>query len=650
MADIATMHTPAAPAPRQGRSCNRTEALGLLLMASTLMGCGSGLYEAVSNTTVQAATASTPALASTAPATGAALTPGPIPLPANFMKSVRDYGAMGDGVTDDTAALQAALADGRSNTATSYYGSPKGLFFPAGTYLVHDSLVWKGCCVTLQGAGSSTSVIRLAPSAPGFGAAATPKAVIVTPAGNASFRQNIWDLGLRVGAGNPGGVGIDYVSNNTGSIRDVSITSEDGSGVAGVLLTRHYPGPLLIKNLAVAGFQYGISTAAYEYGPTIEALTLTGQSVAGIYNQQQTMSIRNLASTNHVPAIVNNGGMVLLLDAKLQGGASTSPAIANFGSLYLRSVQSSGYNATLLDSSGTTRNTVTGTISEYVAGTPMTLRGSSKAVSLNLPIAETPTYQDASLAAWAQFTPAWYGDTKTLQALLNSGASTIYFPFGGYLAYNEAAMTVPDTVKRIVGFSSVVNGNAAGTNGGGIRFIVSSSSTQPLIVEQFGYGIKVEHHGTRPVALKSGAYTYTSFPGAGSLYLEDVITSQLTIQAGQQVWARQFNNEVAGTKITNAGTLWVLGLKTENDGIVIDTAATGKTEVLGNLIYPAQGVASNSILFRSASQATSYIYSQSTYCPTCGYPVQVDEIIHGVPLEVTANPAHRYIMSLYHGQ
>ena len=625
-------------------------SLPLLGLVFAFLGCGSGVYDAAVTTTVQAASTSTPLLASTAPATGAALTPGPIPFPTSFMRSVKDYGAMGDGLTDDTAAIQAALADGRSNTTASYYGAPKGLYFPAGTYLVSNSLVWNGCCVTLQGDGSSTSVIRLAPSAAGFGTAATPQAVLVTPAGNTSFRQNIWDLGISVGPGNPGAVAIDYVSNNTGSIRDVNITSEDGAGVAGIALTRHYPGPLLIKNVAVTGFQYGLKSAAYEYGPTLEGITLANQSVAGIYNQQQTMSVRNLASTNQVPAIINNGGMVLVLDAKLTGGAPTGPAVANFGSLYARSVQSSGYSSTLLDSSTTVPHTVAGTVSEYVAGAPMTLRGGTHAASLNLPVAETPTYQDASLTEWAQFKPAWYGDTKTLQALMNSGASTIYFPFAAYFSYSEAVISVPDTVKRIIGFSSIVNGSTAGTNGGGIRFVVNSKSTQPLIVEQFGYGIKVEHHGTRPVALKSGSYNYFSYPGAGSLYLEDVITSQLAVQAGQQVWARQLNNEISGTKITNSGSLWIFGLKTENAGIVVDTAATGKTEVLGNLIYPAQGVPSNGILFRSASRATSYIYSQSSYCPTCGYPIQVSEIMNGVTMEVTANPAQRYVMSLYHGQ
>lgn len=42
--------------------------------------------------------------------------------------SVKDFGAVGDGVTDDTAAIQAALNSGA-----------KGVYFPSGTYLVKDA-------------------------------------------------------------------------------------------------------------------------------------------------------------------------------------------------------------------------------------------------------------------------------------------------------------------------------------------------------------------------------------------------------------------------------------------------------------------------------------------------------------------------------
>jgi hypothetical protein len=579
---------------------------------------------------------------------GAVLSGGTLPFPAGFMKSVKDYGAVGDGISDDTVAIQAALADGRSNASSEYNGVPKGLYFPPGTYLVRKTLSWNGCCVTLQGAGPNASVIRLAPASHGYGSAATAKAVLSTPGGNSSFRQNIWDLGFRVGADNPGAVAIDYVSNNNGSIHDVSVVSEDGQGISGISLTRHYPGPLMIKNVLIHGFQMGINTAAYEYGATIESLTLEDQTVAGINNLQQTISVRGLKSTNTVPALINNGGFAIVLGARLLGGSGATQAIENNSNLYLREVSSAGYGATLHDTSAGGTKNIEGTIAEYIAGAPVTLESTGEPKSLNLPVRETPTFQDSTPSRWKAFVPNYYGDTSGLQAVFNKGGSTIYFPFGAYLSYNEVSISVPDTVRRIVGFSSVVNGSSTGTNGGGIRFVVNSNSTQPLIIEQFGYGVKVEQHGKRPVVIKDGRFSYRSYPGAGDLFLEDVELSQTAFQAGQSVWARQLDDEYTGTKITNSGSLWVLGLKTESPGVVIDTTKGGETELLGNLVYPVQLMPTNANAFVSSGARASYIYAESVYCTGCGYAVQVMQTTNGNTREIESNPNKRFVMPLFY--
>ena len=68
------------------------------------------------------------------------------------MINVVDYGAVGDGETDDTAAIQKALDDG------GY------LFFPAGTYLISESL--EVSAKKLQGVGMSHSTILSNADAP----------------------------------------------------------------------------------------------------------------------------------------------------------------------------------------------------------------------------------------------------------------------------------------------------------------------------------------------------------------------------------------------------------------------------------------------------------------------------------------------------
>ena len=63
--------------------------------------------------------------------------------------SVKDFGAVGDGVTDDAAAINLAIVAGRN------------VFFPAGTYLIGTSVqVSSKNNVVLQGAGMNVSIIK----------------------------------------------------------------------------------------------------------------------------------------------------------------------------------------------------------------------------------------------------------------------------------------------------------------------------------------------------------------------------------------------------------------------------------------------------------------------------------------------------------
>ena len=559
----------------------------------------------------------------------AMLTHGPIAFPEDFMVSVRDYGAVGNGVTDDTAAIQKALDDGRTQDK-NYFGYPKALYFPAGVYLVSDTLEWRGCCVTLQGQGSGVSVIKLKNGTAGFGNPSSPKPVIKTPDGNESFRQNIWDLAVSTGSGNAGAVGIDYIVNNVGSLRNVLIRSGDGKGVRGLDLTRKWPGPLLIKGLAVDGFDVGIHVDHTEYGPTFEYVWLENQRVAGILNEGNTLAIRGLKSRNRVPAVrsTEDRGMVVLIDSELENGASTANAIENKGFLYARNVRTSGYGAALEDR-GTT---VEGPLTDYLSHASQSLfDDAAKTHSLNLLIEETPEFHDEVLDNWAAFEPKWYGDTEGLQELFDSGKSTIYFPAGRYMSYRETTIVVPPTVKKIVGFSSVINENSSDRGSGGIRFVVSANSPDPLIIEGFGYGAKVTHASKRTVVLKSGTYRYyDSKPGAGDLFLEDVFTYKIHIQKSQNVWARQYNNEVKGTKVINdGGKLWLLGLKTEHAGTVIETRNGGQTELLGTLIYPAFTVPADDVAFVIEDSQASLIYATTVYNEGKGYVVHVEETRDG---------------------
>lgn len=214
----------------------------------------------------------------------AATEPKVFPSDFNIANIKTDYGAKGDGATDDTAAIQKALNDGRTE-GENYYGKPKAIYLPAGTYLVSNTLTWNGCCGSLQGQGSQSSIIKLKDNAIGYSNPDAPKAVIKTPEGNMSFRQNIFALGVDVGKNNPGAIGIDYIANNTGTISNVTISSGDGKGKVGLDMSRQWPGPCLLKNIQIKGFDYGIYIKHAEYGPSFEHITLSNQKVAGIRNE-----------------------------------------------------------------------------------------------------------------------------------------------------------------------------------------------------------------------------------------------------------------------------------------------------------------------------------------------------------------------------
>ena len=536
---------------------------------------------------------------------GAQLVAGPIARPADFFRpthsplsgrSVKDFGAKGDGVTDDTAAIQAALNDQRTNPDGSpnqpspddYNGRPRFVYLPAGTYKVSNTLKWVGCCFTLRGDGAGATTIRLANNTPGFNSLSAPKAVVQTELGNESFRQMVMDLAVDTGTGNPGAIGINYVANNSGAMRNVLVKSGDGQGYAGLGMERSWTGPALIRDVEVRGFDHGVRVGPGEYGVTFEGLTLRNQRVAGIRNQYGALAIRDLVSVNSVPAYVGTEvqGHLALVDANLGGGAAGANAIDSRSEVYLRNVVADGYARILKF-----RDTLVAGLGlvEYASRYDRALTGAMN--GLNLSVLETPVGPATPAADWFRFPDgADYGNLRRLQQYLDTGPETLYFPFDTYFSYNEVAVTVPATVKRIVGFSSVINSDARGSNGGGLRLIVEANAVDPLVIEHFGYGVKVEHRGPRTVVLKHGKYRYSHVAGSGALMLEDVELNPQVFASPKQVWARQLNIETIGSrtaKIDNqAAQLWMLGFKTEGGGPIFKTSGTGMTELIGGFMLP----------------------------------------------------------------
>jgi hypothetical protein len=571
-------------------------------------------------------------------------------LPADLGLNVLDFGATPNDGSDDTAAIQTALDLNRDNPDNEYYfGRPKQLYFPAGTYLVSDTLRWNGCCMGLQGAGSGQTTIKLIDNAPGFTDANTPKAVIYTPEGNMSFRQNIFDLTMDTGNGNEGAVALDYISNNWGGLRGLVIKSGDGRGKVGLDMTRAWPGPLLVRDVEITGFEVGIDIDHAEYGPTFEDVSLAGMSVAGIRNTGNTLVFRRLQTNLSVPAIISTQdySSLIVLDSTFSNGAAVNSAIETNGDVFVRNVSSSGYRSTLKVNGAVVEGS---SHTEYVADNTYVLGPTGKSTSLNLPIKELPTFHDNDLSNWVKFdTPNSDSAGHNLAALneaLNAGKSTVYFSGGASLW--GGSTTVPAGVKRIVAFGHVIN-NYDGTS---LTLRIEEASTVPLIIEGFGYGLKIEHKANRPLVLKHGGYEYTDFPGAGELYLDDVGLEIVTFKHTPAVWAWQLNTEGSGNipRITNDGTkLWIMGIKTEGNSTIIETKNGGQTEVFGTLFYPATSVPAGRPALINDESDLSAIVSFSSYVQNGFFTNWVRETRYGVSRELAVSSVSGRTLPLYVG-
>ncbi|MDB5956736.1 glycosyl hydrolase family 28-related protein [Ramlibacter sp.] len=89
--------------------------------------------------------------------------------------SVKDFGAVGDGSTNDTAAIQAAL-----NSVPLGSTNSKTIYFPTGLYLITSGLTAAGRAVILRGDGprSSMLVVAAGVTAMAFNATGCPAACI----------------------------------------------------------------------------------------------------------------------------------------------------------------------------------------------------------------------------------------------------------------------------------------------------------------------------------------------------------------------------------------------------------------------------------------------------------------------------------------
>ena len=545
----------------------------------------------------------------------------PITFPADGgVLDVRAFGAKPDDDGDDTAAIQKAL-DAHPN-------GNRIIYLPPGKWIVRDTLKWsqgeRGGLeqkrTILQGAGQSLTILQLPDATPGFTDAAKAKAMVWTGNKPAQrFRNAVRDLTIAVGKGNAGAIGLQFNASNQGTIRNLTLRAAEGSGVIGLDMGfTDEIGPLLVRGLEVEGFDIGVSTKWPVNSVTFEHVTLRGQRRFGWWNYHQMIFVRGLQSENVVPAIYNekdSWGSVTLVDSRLtgKGAGPKTPGILNERGAYFRNVHVSGY-AKSVDNADKGRDKgdvdAAGLIAEdtshkSVTGLFRSIPDSTFATAgkvTHLPVKESPAIPWGDPAKdWASIVkfgadPTGKADASAaLQAAIDSGARTVFLAAGMRFQFNSP-VEIREPVERIIGLEGVFH-----TDGKAVWKLVDGRHPRGLpdakavVIERMsgssgGHGIPVRHESKRSLVVSSTIGFSVDGHGAGDIFLDDFCGNLNLHQPGQSAWCRQLNTEHNGTMLrNNGGRLWILGMKTEKIGTIIETVSGGITDAAGIFIYSNQG-------------------------------------------------------------
>lgn len=513
------------------------------------------------------------------------------------------YFAKGDGTTDDTAAIQKALDAHPSSGAIIY--------LPNGIYRISDTLHWphgnnpggEEKETVLQGQSHEGTVLRLPDNCPGFGSPRRPKSPIMTGQAPAQrFGNEIHNLTVDTGAGNPGACGIQFIANNQGGVYDVTIVSGDGQGVKGLDLGyTDEQGPCFIKNVRVQGFDIGVYAATSVASVTLEHIDVVSQNKAGVRNDGQPFTLRDLRSRNAVPALIAAGGFTTVVGAHLSGigSAAKEAAIFALATLSGRDIRTSGYKAALSDRTAHTQD-ITGPNLPLFLSRPAASLFGAPGSPLRLAIRETPEAPWNDPKTWVS--PQRFGakvddgqdDSEAIQKAIDSGASTVYLPRGSYTIAHT--IIIRGAVRRIIGGKAFLI-IAAPLRGEAQPVFRLAPGTSPVVTLEgintdFSGGpfYFMEDNSPRTLVLRRLAINFQAADafhgkGPGTVFIEDVVGHYFKFHH-QTVWARQFNVEGDGEHVLNdGGIMWILGLKTEGGGTLLKTRSGGKTELLGSFSY-----------------------------------------------------------------
>ena len=573
------------------------------------------------------------------------------------------YGASGNGKTDDTAAIQRAIDDNE--------GKFRILYFPNGTYLVSRPLTLgkdlaKCKQLVFQGQSEKATILRLADHSPAFADPAHPEPVLSFFDGQSTgqaFHNAVFNMTINTGRGNPGATGLEFINNNQGGLFNVTIASgaKDGAGATGLDLDRRWPGPGLIQNLTVRGFNIGIYISQYDYSMVFDRITLIKQHICGIEDENEPVTIRRLVSYNSVPVInvLDHLAQIAVYHSRFLGGSAARPAIINRAMLILHNVRQQGYRDMVHNMNTTSPQSLTfGAIRRlranhvklYLSRPGRSLFG-NKPHMLNVAVKDPPAIPWAAPNRWvAVRIHAKTGSTAAIQAAFDRAArehkSTVYFPGGRPQGTYTIRHTIiiHGSVRRVIGLESNLTVASPLRRTKNPVFLIRRLAHKALVFERFwmtpwkanvSYPMQFVWFRNQTKSalilkhLMADATLYkTARNGSGPLFIQDVTTSGgLILSHGQKAWAWQYNPESEGTLIRcNNAQFWICGLKTEGRPIVADISNHSKLAVLGAYIYPSwAGSPQAAAMWRISDSRASLVYVEGAMTNNNNYPVEVAE-------------------------
>jgi hypothetical protein len=241
--------------------------------------------------------------------------------------TVKDFGAVGDGVTDDTAAINRALYQIYCREVNPQIR--RGLFFPAGVYRITESIIIPPYA-TLYGEGSDNSVIQMI-----SGDDSALRAYV------ARTGDSLQQTGVNIG--NNGAITPQYVTiANMGFESldpdvDIFLVEDiNNCSLSGVTFT----GPLIESQLGTdsddtAGIRFASTASLVCNNVTIDRCVFTGTTY-GIATEQQTSGVT--ISNSKFDTLYK--GIALGISSPVNGGPTGTRIIHNlFDNIYAQGIE-----------------------------------------------------------------------------------------------------------------------------------------------------------------------------------------------------------------------------------------------------------------------------------------------------------------------